>query len=186
MLMLPIPRDVLLLPLVLLLVLALLLSALLLPPQEPPTLAQAKVYLDHYRQDVDTVADYLMSLETDNAFISKQLNNDPGKVFYDFEWHDIASSDVKASVRHLWRAGCTIMEKDEASNTVSFMIWSRTAGQVDVTLAFTIDGEGEPKTEFQISHEAMGDGWFYCFDDYEEYRSHPSDYAQFQPNYNAQ
>lgn len=180
------PRSVLLLPLVLLLVLVMLLSALLLPAQEPPTLAWAKVFLDHNREDIDTVADYLLRLETDHAFISKKLNGNPGKVFYDSEWHDIASKDVKDSVRRLWRAGCTIMEKDEASNTLSFMIWSRSAGQADVTLAFTIDGQGEPKTEFQIAHEEMGEGWFWCFDDYETYRAHPSDYAQFQPNYSAQ
>lgn len=172
-------RKALILPLVGLLALALCLFALL--PQKPPTVEEAKAFLDADRDDIDTVADYLLSLETDHAVISKQLDSDPGKVFYDFELHDIASKDVKDSVRRLWRAGCTIMEKDEASNTVSFMTWSRSAGQADVTLAFTIDGQGEPKTEFQISHEAMGDGWFYCYDDYEEYRSHPSSYAQFQP-----
>lgn len=172
-------RKALLLPLVGLLAFALLFSVLL--PHNPPTLEEAKAFRDQHREDMDTVVDYLLSLETDHAFISRELKRDPGKVFYDFEWHDIASKDVKDSVRRLWRAGCTIMEKDEASNTVSFMIWSRSAGQADVTLAFTIDGQGEPKTEFQIAHEEMGDGWFYCYDDYEEYRSHPSSYAQFQP-----
>ena len=152
---------------------------------DPPSPAEARKFLDRNRQDIETVVEYLMSLECDEATISKPLNRDPGKVFYEFELHDISSKEVVASIKRLWRAGCTIARKDNQgeNNTISFMIWSRTRGQIECGIAMTINGHGIPKTVFQTKYEEIGDGWFYYFDDFEEYRSHSLQYAEYQPQY---
>lgn len=152
---------------------------------DPPSPAEAREFLDRHREDIDLVTAYLLELDADYAFISKSLLKNPGKVFYAFETHDISSKEVVAAVRRLWRAGCTVMKKDDQNDnhTLSFMLWSRTMGSVDCGIAFVIGGEGTPKTAFQTMHEEIGDGWFYYYDDYEAYRSHPSQYADDQPLY---
>ena len=152
---------------------------------DPPSADEARRFLNENREDIDRLVEYMMSMEYDDIFISKPLNRNPGKVFYEFEWHDISSKEVIASVRGLWRAGCTIIQKDDQNenNTIFFMIWQPMWGERDCGIAITINGHGTPKTQFQTRHAEIGDGWFYYFNDYEEYRIHPSQYAEYQPKY---
>lgn len=138
------------------------------------TVEEAKAFLAEHRADIDLVVDYLKEPECDSALVDKGKE----KVFYAFEWHDISSENVITSLRRLWAAGCKTIYRDE--NTISFEIWRRTRGDVDCGIACTIDGQGAPKTQYQIRCEEIGDGWFYYYDDYEEYRQDPSKYEKNQ------
>ncbi len=120
---------------------------------------------------------YLKELECDSTLI-KQNN---GQIIYEFDDHDIASAEVRFSISRLWRAGCKRIWKDKEANTISFELWYRTMGEVDCGIACTFDNQSTPKTAFQVCCEEVGDGWYYYFDDYEEYRAHPSDYEENQP-----
>ncbi len=127
--------------------------------------------------DIDRIVEYLKGLDADDATLS------PGRVFYDFEYHDISSKNIKVAVLRLWRAGCTSIVKDDKydGNTISFNIWSRTRGSLDVEIACTIDGRGTPKTQCQVYSEEIDDGWYYIFEDYEEWRKYPSKYRNLNP-----
>lgn len=141
----------------------------------PPSIEEAGAFLEQNRKDIDTVVDYLKGLEFNSVFIDKR----DGTIFYNFEHHAIFS-EIETGVRNLWDAGCTHISKDAAQeiNTISIEIWYRTIGDEDCGIACTIDGQGTPKTAFQIYCELIDDGWYYFHDDYEEYRSHLSQYAQ--------
>ena len=141
---------------------------------EQPSEEDAAAFLMQHREDIDTIVDYLKELEFSDAFIE-----DEKEIFYDLGWHDIPSNGVNTSVYRLRLSGCTKINKK--ANTISFQIWSRAIGSVDCGIACIIDGQGTPKTEFQIYCEELGDGWFYYYDDYEEYRAHPSQYEKNQP-----
>lgn len=141
---------------------------------EPPSKDEATAFLMQHREDIDTIVDYLKELEFSYAYIE----DDKG-VFYELGWHDIPSNEVNTSVHRLRLSKCTNINKK--ANTISFEIWSRTMGGVDCGIACTIDGQGTPKTLFQINCVELCDGWFYYFDDYEEYRAHPSQYEENQP-----
>lgn len=139
---------------------------------EGPTAEKAKAFLTRHREDIEVVVDYLKELECDSASVDKGRE----KAFYKFEWHDILSEKMNTSLQRLWAAGCRTIYKDD--NTISFEIWGRTRGDVDCGIACTIDGRGMPKTQFQIRCEELEDGWFYYYDDYEEYRKDPSKYEE--------
>ena len=141
---------------------------------EPLSKDEAAAFLIQHRDDIDTIVDYLKELESPDAYI-----DDNKGVFYELSWHDIPSNEVNASVHRLQLSGCTDINKE--ANTISFMIWSRTIGSVDCGIACTINGQGTPKTLFQVYCEGLGDGWFYYYNDYEEYRAHPSQYEESQP-----
>ena len=151
--------------------------------REPPSSADQREFLDQHREDIDLLVAYLMDLEYEDVFMDKRLNHDPGKVFYELAYHDISSPEVEAGVRRLWRAGCLKIRKDDRgeNNTIFFELWSRTVGGENCGIALTINGQGTPKTEFQILHEEIGDGWFYVYNDDEEYRCHPKQYEENQP-----
>ena len=157
--------------------------ALLLPGcslrYDPPSAAAARKFLTQNREDIYVIVDFLKELDQDFTFI----DDDEGTIFYEFDHHEIPSAEVKASIRRLWQNGCVNITKNDLQdvNTINFEIWYRTIGDVDCGIACTIDGEGTPKTEFQIMHEEIGDGWFYYFDDYEEYRTDPSKFEEYQP-----
>ena len=146
---------------------------------EPLSSEEAKAFLTRHWEDIDIIVDYLKELEYDSAFVEK----DNEKIFYEFEWHDISLEEVNTSIHRLWIDGCTGISKNDMQeiNTISFKIWSRTMGSVDCGIACTIDGQGMPKTEFQTCCEEIGNGWFYYYDDYEEYRTNPSKYEENQP-----
>ena len=144
---------------------------------DPPTAEEAKAFLTRHRDDIGIVVEYLKDLDQDYASIKYIYNH--GTVFYDYVDHDISSKEVTASLRRLWFAGCTTIGKND--NTISFMIWTHIIYDVDCGIACTIDGQGTPKTEFQTKLKQIGDGWFYYYDDYEEYRAHPSKYEENQP-----
>lgn len=133
-----------------------------------PSEEDAKAFLSRHRTDIDAIVEYLKEVEHDSAFID--VDKDSGKVFYDFDWHEISSENVKDSIHRLKIDGCCLISKDaeQEINTISLMIW--TMGSVDCGIACTMNGQGKPKTEFQVSCEEIGDGWFYFYDDYEEYR----------------
>ena len=149
----------------------------------PPTEEKAGTWLEKHRKDVDIVANYLKGLEYDDAFFHKSWNDDNTAVWYEFEWHYVPSEEVRKSVRRLWRAGCLSIDKndDTNANTIYFMIFSRTIGGVDCGIACTIDGHGTPKTQCQIRHEQIDNGWFYVYNGYEEWRRNPSQYEENQP-----
>ena len=138
---------------------------------EPPSAEEAKAFLSRHREDIDIIVNYLKELEYDSAFID--VDKDSGRIFYEFDWHEIPSVNVKNSIYRLRISGCCQISKDakQEINTISFMIWTRTMGSVDCGIACTMNGQGKPKTEFQVSCEEIGDGWFYYYDDYEEYRT---------------
>lgn len=144
---------------------------------DPPTAEEAKAFLTRHRDDIGIVVEYLKDLDQDDASIKYIYNH--GTVFYDYVDHDVSSKEVTASLRRLWFAGCTTIGKND--NTISFMIWTHIIYDVDCGIACTIDGQGTPKTEFQTKLKQIGDGWFYYYDDYEEYRAHPSKYEENQP-----
>lgn len=152
-----------------LLLLALLLSGCSLR-SDGPTAEDAKAFLSGYREEIDLVVDYLKELGNDSVLIHK------GKAFYEFEWHDISSENIIASLHRLGAAGCRSIYNDD--NTISFEIWRRTRGDVDCGIACTTDRQGAPKTQYQTRCEEIGDGWFYYYDDYEEYRKDPSKYEE--------
>lgn len=158
--------------LILLLAFALLLSGCTVDRSDPPSTEDAKAFLEHHKDDIDIIVEYLRGLKADLASIS----NANGTIFYEFENHDIESKNVKMSIRHLWSAGCKSICKNDrrGNNSISIEIWCRTIGDVDCGIACTIDGQGTPKTEFQIECEKIAEDWFYYFDDYEEYRNHPT------------
>ena len=145
----------------------------------PPSSAEVREFLRRNQNDIDVIVSYLKTLETDSAYI----NNDEG-VFYEFEIHNNIPEEVKDSIRKISNQGCSTIGKNK-SNTVFFEIWYTNFGDADCGFACTIDGQGTPKTEFQIYCEELGNGWFYFYDDYEEYRSHPSKYKDNQPFANA-
>ncbi len=153
-------------------IIAILLISVDLFSLEQPSKEDAAVFLMQHRDDIDSIVDYLRELEVSDAYI-----DDKG-ILYELDWHDIPSK-VNTSVHRLRLSGCTDIHKE--ANTISFQIWSRTMGSVDCGIACTIDGQGTPKTWFQIYHEELGDGWFYYYDDYEEYRAYPSQYEENQP-----
>lgn len=136
------------------------------------TAEDAKAFLSGYREELDLVIDFLKELGNDSVFIEKGKE----KAVYEFEGHDISSENVVASLRLLWAAGCRSIYKDD--NTISFEIWRRTRGDVDCGIACTIDRQGAPKTQYQTRCEEIGDGWFYYYDDYEEYRKDSSKYEE--------
>lgn len=148
----------------------------------PPSSEDAHTFLTLHRGDIDIVVNYLKELECDSAYISKV----DGKVFYELEWHETDSGEVKGSIRRLWASGCSYICLDNKyeNNTVSFVIWDRTAGDVSCGIACSVEGQTTPKTSYQVSCEEIEDGWFYYYSDYEEYRKHPSEYSEYQPRYN--
>ena len=139
--------------------------------RDPPSAEDAKEFLAQHQDDIDVVVKWLRDLEYDYACIK----NARGIIFYEFDDHPIRQEDVKTSVRNLWSSGCKFICKDDeqGTNTISFEIWYRTVGDQDCGIACTIDGQGTPKTEFQIKCERITEDWFYYYDDYEEYRNHP-------------
>jgi len=139
-----------------------------------PSEEDAAAFLMKHREDIDTVVDYLKELE----YSSAHIEDDKG-IFYDLGWHDISSDEVHASVHRLRLSRCKRIDKE--ANTIRFELWTRTIGGSDCGLACTVDGQGTPKTHYQIYHEDLGDGWFYFYDEYEEYRAHPSQYEENQP-----
>lgn len=149
------------------LLLALLLSGCFLR-NDGPTAEEAKAFLSGSREEIDLVVGYLKELGYDSVFIDKGKD----KAFYEYEWHDISSENIIASLHRLWAAGCRSIYKDD--NTISFETWRRTRGDVDCGIACTTDRQGAPKTQYQTRCEEIGDGWFYYYDDYEEYRKDPS------------
>ena len=149
------------------LLMALLLSGCSLR-NDGPTAEEAKAFLSGHREEIDLVVDYLKELGYDSILIDKGKE----EAFYEFEWHDISSENVITSLNSLWAAGCRSIYKDD--NTISFEIWCRTRGDVDCGIACTINRRGAPKTQYQTRCEEIGDGWFYYYDDYEEYRKDPS------------
>lgn len=136
----------------------------------PPSAEDAKVFLTQNQSEIDVIVEYLRGLNADSVLIS----NASGTIFYDFEDHEIESNGVQASIRHLWGAGCKSIYKSDRNNAISFEIWYQSVGGEDCGIACTIDGQGVPKTEYQIRCELITDNWFYYFDDYEEYRKHPT------------
>lgn len=170
------------------LILAFFAVALLLPGcsilnefREPPSSAEAKEFLTKHRDEIDCVVEYLKELDCDDAWI----HGGGGSIFYEFDDHLISSAKVRSSVRKLWLAGCSDISKDDENenNTISFTFFSRTRGSIDCEIACTINGSGAPKTQFQIYREEIGDGWYYVYNDYEEWRCHPKQYEEFQPDY---
>ena len=145
-----------------------------LPPSEPLSADEAKEFLTQHREDIDTIVDYLKELEYKSVFIDA----DNKKIFYDFEYHDISSWNVNACIHRLWIDGCIEISKNDTQerNAISFDIWRKIIGSEDCGIACTIDGQGMPKTEFQTYCEEIDDGWYYYYDDYEEYRKNPSKY----------
>ena len=151
---------------------ALLLSGCSFPWPKPLPAEKVKEFLTRHREDIDIVVDYLKELEYDSAFAARDWG-EPEKIFYEFEWHDISSEKVRTSIRNLWRAGCTHISKEkDRGNTIYLTLWNRIKESANCGIACTIDGEGYPKTEFQISCEEIEEGWFYYYCNYEFYRSH--------------
>ena len=139
---------------------------------DPPTTEDVDAFLKSNRQDMETVVDYLQSLDADFAAMDKNETT----VFYDFEDHAIAQEDVINSLRCLWRAGCEHNSLNVHENTVYFETWYRTRGDVGCGIARTLNGRGFPKVQFQTECRPISDGWFYYFTDYEKYRTAPSRY----------
>ena len=146
---------------------------------EPPSASEVKEFLMQNREDIDIVANYLKELECEGAFITKNDRT----IFYEFSNHEISSKKVSTSLRNLWRAGCLRISKNDrqGENTIYFELWHTTVESSDCGIACTINGRGKPKTEFQVSCEQLEEEWFYCYDNYEEYRTHPSNYGENQP-----
>lgn len=138
---------------------------------DPPGLEDADAFLKSNRQEIDTVANYLKTIETDYAYIGNVAT-----VFYEFKDHDILSENVRTSLQNLWSAGCKRITMEKADNTVYFEIWNRTRGGVSCGISCTLDGQGFPKAELQTACEPISGGWFYYYSDYEEYRKSPSKY----------
>ena len=139
--------------------------------RNPPSAEDTKEFIAQHQDDLDVVVEYLKDLECDYAAIE----NPRGTVFYAFEDHKIEQQGVKTSIRNLWRAGCKFIFKNDerGANSIYFELWYQTVGDEDCGIACTIDGQGTPNTEFQIQCESITEDWFYCYDAYEEWRSHP-------------
>ena len=139
-----------------------------------PSAKDATDFLNQNRNEIDVVVDYLTEIESGIICI----NDDDGMIFYNYEYHKILSNDLLSCINCLWRAGCKKISKENVQGTVtiSFEIWSRTMGDADCGIACTVDGQGKPITEFQISCEPIDETWFYYFDDYEEYRQSQTQY----------
>ena len=139
-----------------------------------PKPEDADLFLKNNRYDIDIIVDYLKAIDTDHAYIGRNRTT----ITYEFEDHVIESEEVKDSLQNLWRAGCQFISIHNAVNTVNFELWDRTMGNVSFGIACTLDGRGFPKAELQTECEAISNGWFCYYSDYEEYRKNPSKYDE--------
>lgn len=140
-------------------------------PPKPETVA---TFLENNQHDLDAVVDYLKNLDTDHAYIHKYAET----VFYEFEYHEIVSDEIKICLQHLWEAGCDDITIENRDNTVYFELWSRTRGGVSCGISCTLNGHGLPKAEYQTECTPISNGWFYYLSDYEEHRKNPSKYDE--------
>ena len=90
----------------------------------PPSSEDAKEFLYQNKEGIEVIVDYLMNLRFNSAFIDK----DDGTIFYNYEYHDIPSEEIRSCIRSIWQAGCTKIKKEDVQeiNTISFEIWHRT------------------------------------------------------------
>lgn len=143
---------------------------------QQPSPQDAEVFLNNNRQDMDTIASFLINIETEDNLVF--IDKDKTTVYFEFKQNDILSKDAKEALKRLRHKGCESIELNKRDNTISFMIWSRTMGSVDCNIARTLDGEGLPVVQFQTECRPISDGWYYCFADYEAYRIDPSKYDE--------
>ena len=143
--------------------------------RKPPAAEEIDSFVTEHREEIRTVNDYMLSLESDTAIIDSR--NGPvllltGSYYYDREERTIEDDALREALRVLWKNGCrSIYKEKKYNNLIQYEMWSRAIGQAWCGFVYAIDTERLPKVQYQTELTPLSEeGWYYFFCDYEEWR----------------
>ena len=139
----------------------------------PFTVTDAESYLDRHKNELNTLAEFLLNTESDSYTIHSAY----GTAIGDMKRIEITDETVLSCLRELYSDKCIRIGKDTAKNCIDVEICTR--GDITYGLLYAIDPSRMPEAWFMTDIISLSDDqWFYYEADYNQWRVEKSENSQ--------
>lgn len=132
-----------------------------------PDSSDAVSFLHKHENELKEVVEYLRGLDCKTYYIRSA----DGSALADLEHVRIEEGAVVESVKALFGDGCIDIYMSTERNSIQFVLWTRTRGEVDCGLLYALDPGDPPEAQYMTGLVPLEeDPWYFYRAEYNKWR----------------